>query len=437
MEEEMQSWQTVYHERLTTADEAVKKIPNDSRVLFAHAVAVSQSISEAMVRNAEHFSNVEICHWFTPAPCPYMAPELEGHFRHNALFVGPNTRAAIAEGRADYTPMFFSDTPRFFADGTFPLDVTVLTVSPPDKHGFCSCGTAVCATKPGALSAKMVIADVNDQMPRTLGDAFLHVSDFTHIIESSRPLPEIRPAALTDVERTIGAYCAGLIEDGSTLQVGIGSLPDAVMLHLKDKKDLGIHSEMISDGVIELVEAGVITGAKKTINQRKIVVGFLMGTKRLYNFVDDNPMVQMMTIDYVNSPVVIASHKNMVSINSCLQVDFCGQVNAESIGTAQYSGIGGQVDFIRGASMSEGGKAILAMPSTAGKGKFSRIVATLDPGTTVTTSRTDVQYIVTEYGIVNLRGKSLRQRAKELIGIAHPDFREDLERQFHERFMRK
>jgi 4-hydroxybutyrate CoA-transferase len=433
----MRDWQTIYRERLTTADEAVKRISNGSRVLFAHAVAVSQNIAEAMVRNAEHFSDVEICHWVTPAPCPYVAPEMEGHFRHNALFVGPNTRAAVAEGRADYTPMFFSDTPRFFADGTFPLDVTVLTVSPPDKHGFCSCGTAVCATKPGALSSGMIIADVNDQMPRTLGDSFLHVSEFTHIIESSRPLPEILPAELTEVERTIGAHCADLIQDGSTLQVGIGSLPDAVLLHLRDKKDLGIHSEMISDGVIELVEAGVITGAKKTVNPRKIVVGFLMGTKRLYDFVDDNPMIQMMTIDYVNSPLVIASHRQMVSINSCLQVDFCGQVNAESIGALQYSGIGGQVDFIRGASLSEGGKAILAMPSTAGNGRFSRIVATLDPGATVTTSRTDAHYIVTEYGVVNLRGKSLRQRAKELIGIAHPDFREGLERQFHERFARK
>lgn len=432
----MQNWRDIYQQRLTTPDGAVGAIPDGSRVLFAHAVAVSQTISEALVRNADRFSNVEICHWVTPVPCEYTAPGMEAHFRHNALFVGPNTREAVAAGRAEYTPMFFSDTPRFFSDGTFPLDVTVLTVSPPDKHGFCSCGTAVCATKPGALASKIVIADVNDQMPRTLGDAFLHVSQFTHIIETSRPLPELQPAVLTDVERTIGAYCAGLVEDGSTLQVGIGSLPDAVLLNLKDKKDLGIHSEMFSDGVVELVEEGVITGARKSLHPGKIVVGFLMGTRRLYDFVDDNPMIQMMTIDYVNSPLVIARNKKMVSINSCLQVDFCGQVNAESIGTLQYSGIGGQVDFIRGAGMSEGGKAILAMPSTAGKGKFSRIVATLDPGATVTTSRTDVHYVVTEYGVVNLRGKSLRQRAKELIGIAHPDFREDLERQFHERFRR-
>ena len=430
----MQDWKEIYRAKLTTAAEAVKHIPDGARVFFGHAANEPPVLVDAMVQNYEQYKNVEIVHWVPMGKGEYTLPKMAGHIRHNALFVGPSTRAAVQEGRADYTPFFFYQSPRFFTDGTMPVDVALVSLTPPDKHGFCSFGVSVGGTKPAALAAKIVIAQINDQMPRTMGDSFIHVSRLTYAVEASSPLPELGGGSIGAVEEAIGRNCAALIEDGSTLQLGIGSIPDAVLKFLGDKKDLGIHSEMFSDGVVDLYRKGVITGAAKTLNKGKMVAAFLMGSKKLYEFVDQNPDVLMLPVDYVNDPVVIAQQNKMVAINSCLQVDFNGQVNSESMGAKQFSGIGGQLDYVRGASMCPNGKAILAMPSTAKHGTVSRIVPVFAPGTTVTTTRTDVHYIVTEYGAVDLRGKRLRERARLLISIAHPDFRDELRQAYRERY---
>lgn len=432
----MTPWIEIYNSKTVTAEEAVTHIKSGDRVMFGHAVGEPLELVDAMVANYKQYNDVEIIHWVPMGRGEYTKPEMAKHFRHNALFVGSPTRNAVSENRADYTPCFFFETPRMLTASFMPVDVALIQVSPPDKHGFCSLGVSVCATKPGAEAASLVIAEVNDQMPRTYGDSFIHISDIDYLVETSRPLVELRPGAMTEVEQKIGENCAKLIDDGSTLQLGIGAVPDAVLASLEDKKDLGIHSEMISDGVVKLYEKGVITNAKKGINKGKMVVGFLMGTKLLYDFVDNNPVIEMRTIDYVNNPLTIMQNNKMVAINSCLQVDFTGQVNSESIGSKQFSGVGGQVDFVRGCSMCPDGKAIIAMPSTASKGKLSRIVPFLDYGSAVTTSRNDVHYVVTEYGIAQLRGKSLRERAQALIKIAHPDFRDQLEEEFTNRFGR-
>ncbi|MCL1809443.1 MAG: 4-hydroxybutyrate CoA-transferase, partial [Clostridiales bacterium] len=337
-------WKELYRQRLTTAEEAVRHIPNGSRVVLGHAVGEPYRLVDAMVANYRQYRNVEVAHWLNFGDCAYTRPEMEGHIRLNAMFAGSRAREAVEANLADYTPAFFGMTPGWFTSGTLPVDVAMICVSKPDKHGYVSTGVSVCATKPAAAAAKIVIAQVNDQMPRTHGDSFLHVSQLTHIVEHSVPLKELPPAAIGDVEQKIGKHCAGLVEDGSTLQLGAGSLPDAVLANLIGKKDLGIHSEMFSDGVVKLVEKGVITGARKTLNTGKLTAGFLMGTRKLYDFVDDNPVVQMLPISYVNDPCVIMQNYKMVSINSCLQVDFTGQVNSESIGASQYSGIGGQLD---------------------------------------------------------------------------------------------
>lgn len=430
----MKDWKKIYQSKLCTAEEAVKRIPNHCRVFFGHGANEPLLLTDALVANYKQYEDVEICHWVPMGKGEYTNPEMKGHFHYNGLFLGPVTRNSVNEGRADYTPFYFHQSPRFFTDGTFPIDVAMVSLTPPDKHGFCSFGVSVGGTKPAALAAKMVIAQINDQMPRTMGDSFIHVSQITYAVEASCPLPELGGGKITEVEEAIGRNCAELIEDGSTLQLGIGSIPDAVLKFLGDKKDLGIHSEMFSDGVVDLYNKGVITGAAKTENKGKMVAAFLMGSKKLYDFVDNNPDVMMLPVDYVNDPVVISRQNKMVSINSCLQVDFNGQVNSESMGTNQFSGIGGQLDYVRGAAMCPNGKSILAMPSTAKKGTISRIVPILDPGATVTTTRTDVHYIVTEYGAANLRGKSLRERARLLIGIAHPKFRDELWAAYHERY---
>ena len=430
----MKDWRAIYQSKLTTAEEAVKHIPNHCRVFFGHGANEPLVLTDALVANYEQYEDVEICHWVPMGKGEYTQPKMKGHLNYNGLFLGPVTRASVNEGRADYTPFYFHQSPRFFTDGTFPIDVALVSLTPPDEHGFCSFGVSVGGTKPAALSAKMVIAQINDQMPRTMGDSFIHVSQITYAVEASRPLPELGGGKIGPVEEAIGRNCASLIEDGSTLQLGIGSIPDAVLKFLGDKKDLGIHSEMFSDGVVDLYEQGVITGAAKTENKGKMVAAFLMGSKKLYDFVDNNPDVMMLTVDYVNDPVVVSRQNKMVSINSCLQVDFNGQVNSESMGINQFSGIGGQLDYVRGASMCPNGKSILAMPSTAKHGTISRIVPLFEPGTTVTTTRTDVHYIVTEYGVANLRGKSLRERARLLINIAHPDFRDELWAAYHARY---
>lgn len=429
----MEDWKVLYASKLMTADEAVRQIPDGSRVFFGHAANEPPVLVDALVRNYEQYKDVEIVHWVPMGKGEYCDPKMKGHLRHNAMFVGGPTRKAVQEGRADYTPFFFHQSTRFFSDGTFPIDVAMVSVTPPDKHGYVSLGVSVGGTKPACLNAKMVIAQVNDQMPRTMGESFLHVSQLTCCVEASTPLPELSGGTIGEVEEAIGRNVASLVEDGSTLQLGIGTIPDAVLKFLGDKKDLGIHSEMFSDGVVELAEAGVITNAKKTLHPGKFEVAFLMGTRRLYDFVDHNPDVELRPVDYVNNPFVIAQNENMVSINSCVQVDLMGQVASESIGPKQISGVGGQVDFVRGASASKGGVSIMAMPSTV-KGKISKIVPLLDEGAAVTTSRNDVDYIVTEYGVAALKGQTLRQRARNLIEIARPDFRDELKAEYEKRF---
>lgn len=426
-------WETLYKQRTTSAEEALKHISNGSRVVSGHAAREPSYLLTVMSEYKEWYQDVEICHMVSLGKNEYCQKGMEGHFRHNALFVGANTKQAVSEGRGDYTPCFFYEVPRLF-ETEIPVDVALIMVTPPDQHGKVSLGVSVDYTRAAAKNAKIVIAQVNDQMPYTYGDSQMDVSEIDYFVEHSAPLPELKPAVLGDVEKAIGANCASLIHDGDTLQLGIGAIPDAVLLSLKGKKDLGIHSEMFSDGVVELVEAGVITNKKKELLPGKMVANFLMGSKRLYDFVDHNENVAMYPADFTNDPVVVAKNDHIVCINSSVQIDLMGQACSESIGLKQISGTGGQVDFIRGASMAKNGIAILAMPSTAAKGKISKIVPLLDEGAAVTTSRNDIDYVVTEYGIAHLKGKTLKNRAKALIKIAHPDFRADLIQAFKKRF---
>jgi acetyl-CoA hydrolase len=369
---------------------------------------------------------VEITHILTFAPAPYVAPEYEQNFRVNALFIGHNVRRAVQEGRADFTPVFLSEIPRLFSEGHLPLDFALISVTPPDEHGFCSYGVEVGTTKPAAESANRIIAEVNPKMPRTLGDSFVHVSRLHTIVEVDYPLPEAPQGGSSEEHLTVGSHIAELIPDGATLQMGIGNIPDAVLKNLTSHRDLGIHTELFSDGVIDMVEAGIITCARKNFHPGKIVAGFLFGSQRLYDFVHNNPLIELHPTDYVNDPFNIAQNDKMVAINSALQVDLTGQVCADSIGPKFYSGVGGQLDFIRGAARSRGGLPIVAFLSTAKDGAISRIVPMLNEGAGVVTTRNDVHYVVSEYGVASLYGKSVRQRAQELIRIAHPRFREEL-----------
>jgi 4-hydroxybutyrate CoA-transferase len=416
-------WETTYQRKLVKAEEALQSVKPGNKVVFAHACGESPTLSEALVARAPELWDVEIIHMVAMGKAAYCTAGMEKHFRHNSLFAGGTTREAINSGRADFVPCFFSEIPRLFQNGYLPVDVVCVQVSPPDEHGYCSFGVSVDYTKIAATCAKTVIAAVNPNMPRTLGDSFIHVNEITHIVETNDPLIELPRPKIGEIEEAIGRNVASLVDDGSTLQLGIGAIPDAVLLFLKDKKDLGIHTEMFSDGVVELVEAGVITNRLKTLHSGKMIANFLMGTRKLYDFVHNNPMVEMHTVDYTNDPFVISKNDNMVSINSGLQVDVTGQVCADTIGYKQYSGVGGQVDFVRGAVRSRGGKAIIALPSTAAGGKLSRIVCKLDEGAVVTTSRNDVHYVVTEYGVADLRGKNIRQRAAALLNLAQPDLR--------------
>jgi len=420
--------------KFVSVNEAVAHIKSGDRVVMAHAIAEPHILVEAMVNNAANYQNVEIVHMVAKGKGKYCLPEYKNHFTHNSIFVGGVTMDAVAAGRGCYTPSFFFEVPRLFKKNILSVDVALISVTPPDKFGYCSLNVSVDYTKSAAACAKLVIAEINDKAPRTFGDSMIHIDDIDYAVEVSNELIELKKPKIGEVERRIGENCASLIEDGATLQLGIGAIPDAVLTFLDDKKDLGIHSEMFSDGVIELVEKGVVNNRAKTLHPNKFIATFLMGSKNLYDFVDSNPMLEMHPVDYVNHPCIIAKNHKMTAINSAIQVDFMGQVNAETIGYKQYSGTGGQVDFLRGASMCEDGVSMIALPSTAAKGKISRITPLLDEGAAVTSSRNDVQYIITEYGIADLRGKSLKERTKALIKIAHPDFRDDLMKQAQIRF---
>lgn len=426
-------WKKVYESRKMEANEALNLIKSNDRVVLGHACGEPTYLVDTLVKKAEQYRNVEIIHMVAMGNAEYCRPEFENNFRHHALFVGGVTRNAVAQGRADFTPSYFYRIPRLFFDGSLPIDVCLLQTSPPDDNGLLSLGISVDYTLAAANAAKIVIVQINKNMPKTYGSS-ISVNDVTAIVEYDAPLLELKSPKITEVEEAIGRNCAQLIKDGDTLQLGIGAIPDAVLLFLKDKKDLGIHSEMFSDGVVDLAERGVITNSKKTSHKGKFIATFLMGTKKLYDFVNNNPNVEMYPVDYVNDPTVVMKEDNIVSINSCVQMDLMGQAASESIGLLQISGTGGQVDFIRGADMSKNGRSILAFPSTAAKGTVSKIVALLDEGAAVTTSRCDVDYAVTEYGIAKLKGKTLEQRAAALISIAHPDFRQELAKIYKNRF---
>lgn len=426
-------WRKEFANKIVSAEEAVSHIQSGDNIVFTHACGESQILTNELVNQADRLKDVVIMHMVAMGKAPYCQPGMESHFRHNALFVGGSTRKAVESGQADYTPCFFHEAPKFFREGLLPVDVVFLQLSEPDEDGNCSYGISVDYTQPAAEVAKLKIAQINRNMPFTYGNS-INLKDINYIVEKDEDLIELQPPKIGETERKIGEYVASLIHDGDTLQLGIGAIPDAVLSFLGDKKDLGIHSEMFSDGVVDLANKGVITNKKKTLDPGKFVSCFLMGTKKLYNFVDHNPDVLIKPVDYTNDPFVVAQIDNIVSINSAMQVDLMGQVNAEMIGSRQFSGVGGQVDFVRGASRAKGGRAIIAMPSTAGHGKISKIVPLLDEGAAVTTSRNDVDYIITEYGIASLKAKTLKQRATALIKIAHPDFRNSLIEEFEKRF---
>jgi acyl-CoA hydrolase len=420
------SWEIEYKKKLRTPEEALRCVRSGMRVYIQPGCAEPETLVEALMERGPYVQDVEIVHMMTMGAAPYVAPEMAGHFRHNAVFIGANVRQAINEGRADYTPVYLGEIEELFESGAMPLDVALIEVSPPDSHGFCSFGVGVDTTLTAARLARYVVAQVNDQMPRTYGDSFIHVTDIDAIVESSRPLCAMKKPEPTELHIAIARNVAGLIEDGCCVQTGIGGIPDAVLPFLMDRKDLGVHSELVSDGAIPLVESGVINGARKNFKPRKIILGFVLGTKRMFDFVDNNPIFEFHPTAYTNDPALIARNDNMVAINSALQVDLTGQVCSDSIGTYFYSGIGGQVDFLRGASRSKGGKPIIALPSTAKNGTVSRIAPMLTPGAGVVTSRGLIRYVVTEFGVAYLHGKSIRERAKALIEIAHPKFRDEL-----------
>jgi acyl-CoA hydrolase len=412
--------------RIVPAAEAVAGIQSGQQLFLQGGAATPSVLLDALVARASSLSDVRIVHLHCEGPGPHLAPEMNGHLRHRALFIGPNARAAVNEGRADYVPVFLSDIPTLFQRGHIPLDVALINVTPPDAHGFCSLGTSVDVVLAAIRSARVVIAQLNRALPRTLGDGFVHVSDIDLAVECAAPPYVVQPPHIGEVERKIGAHVAELVADGATLQLGIGAIPAAVAAALDGKRDLGVHTEMFSDGVVELVERGVITGARKEINRGKLVAAFVMGSPRLYRFIDDNPMVELRPADYTNDPGLIRRFRRMVAINSAIEVDVTGQVCADSIGERLYSGVGGQMDFLRGAALAEEGRAIIALPSTAEGGRTSRIAARLKPGAGVVTTRAHVQTVVTEFGVAELHGRSIAERARALIAVAHPDFRDEL-----------
>ncbi len=425
-------WKERFQDKVMSAEKAMDYIESGDRVVLGHAMGEPQELIRAMYDHRENFSDVEVIQ-LVPYSGMLAKPECEGHFVYNAMFAGGPTRDAIFEGRADFTPVFFHEVPKLFKEEILPVDVAVVMVSPPDEHGYVSFGISVDYTKPAAECAKTVIAQVNERMPRTLGHALMHVDDIDVLVAFDEEIPELPQPKIGEVEQAIGEHCASLIPDGAVLQLGIGAIPDAVLSCLGDKKNLALHSEMISDGVIPLVKSGVINNKGKSFMEGLSVVTFLMGTRELYDYVDNNPSVFMDSVDFVNHPIVIAKNDGIVSVNSAIEVDFQGQVVADMIGPKIFSGVGGQVDFVRGAAMAKDGVSIIAFPASV-KGKMSRIVPNIKEGAAVTTSKNDVDYIVTEYGIARMKGKSLKQRAQALINIAHPDFREELKAAYAEKY---
>ena len=426
------SWQDQYRQKVCTPAEAVKAVKSGDRIFLTGNCSVPSQILAALVDRAQELKDVEINQALTVGSADYVAPELEGHLRVNTMFISHNTRKAVQEGRADFTPVLLSEFPLLFKDNILPVNVAFVHLSPPDAHGYCSFGVEVGLSKSPAESAEIIIAEVNEKMPRTLGDTFIHVSALDYIVPVDYELPELAMGEGKPSEKVekIAKFIADLIPDEATMQMGIGAVPDAVLKHLYDKKDLGIHTELFSDGVIDLVEAGVITNAKKTLHPGKIIAGFILGTKRLYEWVHNNPLIEFLRTEYVNDPFIVSQNHRMVAINSAIEIDLTGQICADSIGTKLYSGVGGQLDFIYGASRSKGGVPIIALPSTAKD--FSRIVPTLKTGAGVITTRNHVHYIVTEFGVANLYGKTIRERAQALINVSHPDFKEELTEQARE-----
>ena len=420
------NWADQYKSKVVRAEQAVKSIQSGNRIFLTGNCSIPQVVLAALVEHAPELQDVEICHALTIGSADYVSPEMEGHLRVNALFIGHNVRKAVQEGRADFTPVLLSEFPLLFKNKYLPVDVALVHLSPPDEHGFCSFCVEVGLSKTIAEAAKIIIAEVNEQMPRTLGDSFIHVNKLNHIVPVNYPLPEVPMGGGEEdvITETIAKNIAELIPDRATMQMGIGAIPDAVLKYLYDREDLGVHTELFSDGVIELVEAGVLTNAHKTLHPGKIVAGFILGTERLYKWAHNNPLIEFHRSEYVNDPFVIAQNDRMVAINSAIEVDLTGQVCADSIGPKLYSGVGGQLDFIYGASRAKDGVPIIALPSKAKR--FSRIVPMLKQGAGVVTTRNHVHFIVTEYGIADLYGKTIRQRAQSLINIAHPEFREEL-----------
>ena len=424
----MPEWRSVYERKRTTAEAALGVLQSGQRVFIHMATGAPQALIEALCQRVLLLCGVEILHCINLGPAPYCEPEYASHCRHNAIFIAANTRKAVQAGRADMIPVFLHEVESLFTNGVLPLDVALIQVSPPDRSGHMSLGVAVDISLSAARAARHVIAQVNPRVPRTLGDSFLTAGDVEAIVEEERPLPELFQGAITPTHVEIARHVAALIPDEATLQIGVGGIPDAVLAQLTGRRDLGVHTEMFSDGLIPLIECGAITNAKKTLHPHKAVAAFAMGSRALYEYIDDNPIFEFLPNHYVNSPAVIAANRRMVAVNSALEVDLSGQVCADSIGSLPFSGIGGQVDFVRGAAHSLEGVAVIALPSTAKDGTVSRIVPRLQPGAGVVTSRGDVRWVVSEFGAVNLFGRNLKQRAELLITIAHPSFRSDLER---------
>jgi 4-hydroxybutyrate CoA-transferase len=416
-----------YQRRRMSAAQALEAVTSGARVWIQSGCGTPSVLVDALVARAHTLRDVEIVHMMTLGSAEYTRPEYAGHFRHRGLFLGPNVRDAVVAGRADYTPIFLSEIEGLFENDTLPLDVVLMQVSPPDTHGFVTLGTTVDCTLTALRTAPIVIAEVNRQMPRTHGDTAVHISRISAIVESDRPLLELQPEPPNEMNMRVARNVAALVPDGATLQTGVGGISEAVLHCLGDKRDLGIHTEMCPDGVVDLMESGVMNGERKTLHRGKAVVAFVLGSRRLFEYIHENPSFEFRSISYTNDPFVVAQNERMVAINGALQVDLTGQVCADSLGTRPYSGFGGQIDFIRGAARSKGGVPIIALPSTARGGTVSRIVPVLEPGAGVVTSRADVHYVVTEHGVAYLHGKSLRERALALIAIADRRFQEELE----------